>query len=878
MRGIFCKVVFSVLLIFVVGQAMAVHIKGGWIYYDFLGKDPTDTTILRYRVSLKLYRDCAPNQTQNDPQINITFFDGQSSQQLGQFTMPLVQTYFLSKTTPNPCITGDQSVCYTILFYETIVGFPERPGGYTLTFQRCCRIGGIINVGSPSNSYGNTYSTSIPGTQTNRSFATNSSARFKEQDTVLICASYPFELDYGANDADNDSLVYEFCPALNGGSTSTPTPDPSAAPPYNPIAYTGAFSANSPMGSGVVINRGTGLITGNAPGTPGEYVVSVCVKEYRRGTSLLKSETRKELHVKVANCNPTRAIPPPDYVTCDGFNYQFMDGSIGNIDSWFWDFGVLNRSDDTSTLQNPIWVYSDTGVYRVKLRIVSPGGCRDSAFMNLGVYPGYFPGFTNSPACANQPMQFTDTTRTRYGFVNSWRWDFGVTTVTDDTSRLRNPTYNYPAAGSYDVQFIVASNKGCIDTVNKQVTVLDRPPLNLPFRDTLICSIDTLPLIANGVGTFSWTPNVNILNSNTGNPLVWPVDSITYYVTLTQNGCVARDSVKVNVLDFIEVDLGPDSTICLTDTVQLNPRSFALSYRWRPHPSLSSTVIKRPLAVPTAIATTYLVNANLGKCQARDSVTIFTSPYPRANAGLNDTICSGESVQLSGNITGDRFTWSPTRDLSDPNSLNPIARPRVNTIYVLTSFNNTGCPKPFRDSVFIRVVPPVVAFAGNDTSIVLGQILQLNGTGGDNYTWTPSAFLNATNIANPKANITNPNVDTIRYRLRVLREGCPAEDDVLVKVFKTPPSIFVPTAFTPNGDGTNDFMRPIVVGMKSLDEFRIFNRWGKLVFESTNQKMLGWNGTVNNTPQKSEVYVWTARATDFNDKKVFAKGTCLLIR
>jgi PKD repeat protein len=94
--------------------------------------------------------------------------------------------------------------------------------------------------------------------------------------------------------------------------------------------------------------------------------------------------------------------------------------------------------------------------------------------------------------------------------------------MSNDTSRLRNPVYTYPGIGTKSVQLIVQSSKGCIDTVTKDITIIDKPPITLPFRDTLICIVDTLQLGASGSGVFSWTPNYNIISANTANPFVYP--------------------------------------------------------------------------------------------------------------------------------------------------------------------------------------------------------------------------------------------------------------------------------------------------------------------------------------------------------------------
>src|SRR6185503_10003414 len=174
-------------------------------------------------------------------------------------------------------------------------------------------------------------------------------------------------------------------------------------------------------------------------------------------------------------------------------------------------FGVPGITSDTSSFETPSFTYPDTGIYLVKL-VVNPGGqCTDSATMQLGIYPGFFPDFTSSGICVNKPTVFTDQTTTVYGSVNAWRWNFGETTMLNDTSRSQNPVYTYPTIGTKVAQLIVQSSKGCVDTVYKDIVIIDKPPITLAFRDTLICNIDTLQLGATGSGIFSWAPNYNII-------------------------------------------------------------------------------------------------------------------------------------------------------------------------------------------------------------------------------------------------------------------------------------------------------------------------------------------------------------------------------
>jgi gliding motility-associated-like protein len=168
-----------------------------------------------------------------------------------------------------------------------------------------------------------------------------------------------------------------------------------------------------------------------------------------------------------------------------------------------------------------------------------------------------------------------------------------------------------------------------------------------------------------------------------------------------------------------------------------------------------------------------------------------------------------------------------------------------------------------------------VANAGtSDTSVVLGQPLQLTATGSVNFSWTPNTWLNNTNIFNPLA---LPQ-DNINYIVRVSNnQGCFDLDTIRVRVFKTDPDILVPTAFSPNKDGNNEIFKPIPIGIRSLDFFRVYNRWGQLIY-STGQIGAGWDGTYGGLEQGPGTYVWYVTGTNYLGNKIEKKGTVILIR
>ncbi|MDB5223448.1 MAG: domain containing protein [Chitinophagaceae bacterium] len=864
------KFFFILLLSLSCFVSLANHTKGGWMYYEYLGPGSSANT-LKYKVVLLQYMICNPNSGQLDQQVNFTFYTGASNDQLYQtISAPLVSNPNIQNCPGcDPCIVNKPNICYKYATYETTTELPVNANGYTISYQRCCRISGIVNIVSPSSTVGDTWTIKIPGTVNG---PLNSSPKFVPNDTAVICANNFFTFNFAATDPDGDVLVYDFAPAYTGATSGSPNPQVADPPSYPSIPYTSPFSAFEPLGSQVTINHNTGEISGIAPAI-GEYVVTVVVQEYRNGVYI--GESRKSLHIQVASCNLVAAELLPDNA-CDGFTKTFKNNLPDPPGASFsWDFGVPGNTTDVSNLQNPTYTYPDTGTYKVTLVISLNGACTDTATALVKVYPKLDPLFTTTGQCKNTAIQFTDKTQTTYGAVNSWSWNFGDTGA-GNTSALQNPQHTFSVAGNYNVTLTVSNSKGCVSGITQTVTIKDKPDL-LVTNDTLICSIDTLQLSAVGAGTIFWTPGYNINNQNNSSPLVSPDVPTKYYVTLTDPfGCKATDSVFVDVKLFVTIDAGRDTGICAGDAIQLNPISDALHYQWSPSASLDNAIIKNPTATPF-VTTKFYVIGNIGKCQATDSVIVRVAPYPGAG-GIPDTaICFGNSVQLN-ESGGSMYTWSPAFFLNNPDIPNPIASPDRSIRYIVTIRDTLGCPKPVFDTVVV-MVQQVTADAGpRDTSIVENQPLQLNATGGEFYLWVPTTGLNNPAIANPVAAIS----DNIDYVVSVSTSaGCFDTDTISVKVYKVLPGIYVPNAFTPGSDGKNDLFRPIAIGMKQITYFKVFNRWGVLVYSSNQtayEQNIGWDGTYKGRPQDAAVYVWIVEGVDYLDKKIIQKGTVTLIR
>lgn len=853
-----------------------------------------------YQISLRLFRDCNVPCGEGTnvaclPERGVVAIYSAASPyaRIRVPSLPLTDSNSITLTTYPVCAYYKPPVCYEIKTYSDTITLADNNEGYVLAWESCCRalsqnqFGVAFTAGGLP---GATYTAIIPGKNILNA-GHNNSPVFKLKDTSLVCAGSKVAIDFSADDPDGDSLSYAFAAAYDGGyfwDNKCIIVDNmmycdftyAKAPPYDTITYNYAFgySGVQPLGPGVSINAATGLINGVAPEHPGRYIVNVEVYEWRNGKRI--SSHQKDFIIRAEDCGIPLAKLEPSYLTCDGFGVTFQNESTSAlINSYYWDFGDAKNALDTSTDPTPVYNYPDSGEYTVTLITNKGGQCSDTATTVARIYPGFVPGFKTSGGCISSPYQFTDLTQSKYGVVNSWRWDFGEYGTTADSSTLKNPKYAYHSPQQTSATLIVGDDKGCLDTILRPLTVFDKTPLQLAFKDTLICIKDSVRLSAvdstGTTATYSWTPVTGISDPNISNPVVYPKTTTVYHIDVHDNGCTSSDSVTVNVISSVSLSLRSDTTICLGDQVQLSPQTNALYFTWSPSTGLDDAFVKNPLAQPLT-NTSYQLTASVGGCTASGSTTINVVPYPQVVAGADSSICFSKTVQLHAKTNAPYFAWSPANSLSQANTLTPIASPVTTTNYIITVTDNKGCPKPFSDTTVITVIPAVPAFAGHDTTIVANQPLQLNATGGTSYTWSPATGMNDPFIANPVVTL-GTQYDSMIYHVVVRTADCSAGDDIKVVVFKTLPDIFVPSAFTPNNDGHNDIMRPKLVGMKQFNYFRIYNRLGQMVF-NTSTTGQGWDGNVSGVKQPVGTYVYMLQATDYTGKVLNRKGTFVLIR
>ena len=873
------KYLLSFIFIFSLVPAFARHITGGEVIYDYLGPGAAPNT-KRYKITLRLFRDnLTVNGALMPPAVRLGIFAG--STQFGPFhDIDLISNTPVGVISSPSCLSNTPFFDYSMGLYSLEIDLPNNPGGYIITYQTCCRVQDIDNVGNFNGELvGAAYTGSIPGTNSLTPGFIDNSARF-QTGISIICNQNRFILDFSATDPDGDELQYSFGNAYDGGSIiNAGLNNNPASPPYGSIPYVVPYSGFSPLGSSATLNSSTGIISGIAPPS-GKYVVCVIVKSFKNGQ--IVATHRKDFIVTVAPCDFASSELNPVYTQCDvldGFNvtFQNLNNSVLNL-TFDWDFGDPGSGAlNTSTDEIPTHTYSAAGDFILTLIVNRNTPCADTATAIVRVYPGFFPELAPVPSqCKNTPIQFNDLTTTIYGTVNSWRWDFGDPLTNADTSTIANPVYSYSAAGTYLVELIVGTTKGCQAALSRMVTITDKPNLIIT-NDTLICTIDTLQLRSNfTTGTIRWRPNYMISDTTSFNPNVSPDVTTTYTATYSDNfGCSVTKSVKVSVVNEVTLLAANDTTICRTDSARLRLNTDALYFAWTPANLILDPTVRNPIVFPTAAVTDFNVRASISnKCFKDETIRVTTVPYPVPMITGDAQVCFGKNAQL--NATGGSiYLWSPPTFLNSTTIPNPIAIAPIRTATYTVSVRDTlGCPKAVSKDFTVNVIRIVADAGPSDTSVVLDQPLQLNATGSTNYQWIPPTYLNNPNIASP---ISNPR-NNITYTVIVSNDiGCTARDTINVKVFFLPPDIYVPSAFTPGGDGLNELFRPIALGIRSLESFSVYNRWGQMVY-TTSRIGDGWNGKFKGVPQESATYVWQANATDFKGRKIFRKGSVILIR
>ncbi len=546
---------------------------------------------------------------------------------------------------------------------------------------------------------------------------------------------------------------------------------------------------------------------------------------------------------------------------------SICQGNVYNLSTLYNTTGLVSNWTKAGIAVTTPSAVNIAGVYQ--LIASNAVGCKDTALVTLSINTKPFIGNdTSLTICEGETANLTPLYNTA-GLTSGW---------TKNNMAIPNPA-SESIAGQYVL--IAASAQGCSDTAIATLIVNPKPALGND-KDATICEGNTYNLttaFATGSNANQWTKNAVIVSS----PAVVNVPGVYQLFSTNSFGCADTALVTLAIVSNPVLITNNPPTVCSPQTVDLtapaitagSTSGLAFSY-WKD--TAATTLYANATA---AIGGQYFIKAtNTTGCFAIKPVSVLYYPLPLVNAGADIAICDKDSTSLSATVTNSTapvtYQWEPvsTGGINTPTASTTIVKPAATLQYIVTVKDGYGCNYLVSDSVLVTVQPPVVAFAGNDTNAVRGLPHQLMATGGVNYTWTPGSFLDNRYSQNPLATLFT---ESMKYAVAVKdAAGCIGYDTVLISVYDDI-RYYVPNAFSPNGDGINDLFRPIPVGVVSTEFFRIFNRYGELVFE-TNQWMKGWDGKYKAVPQAIGNYIWVIKGIGRNGKVIEMKGNVLLVK
>ncbi len=437
---------------------------------------------------------------------------------------------------------------------------------------------------------------------------------------------------------------------------------------------------------------------------------------------------------------------------------------------------------------------------------------------------------------------------------------------------------NPVASPPNDVTYIVTgTTNGCSDTAQVHIKVLPKPNINAG-PDTSICAGDSVRLHGSGNIPLTWSPGTSLSCSNCNNPVATPAATTTYTLSATDsNSCANTDDVTITVHPLPNVDAGDDATICNGDPLQLSAKG-ADTYSWSPATDLSCVHCKNPVATPTGQITYTVTGTDGFGCSNSDEIQVSVIQKEPTSASPDADICRNGSVTLNAS-GGDTYQWIPSSGLDNPNIPNPKASPENTTTYAVIIKQGICFADTSRVKVTVHENPTINA--GPDQNTISGTPVQLRALGSNvtRYEWSPANSLDCSDCSSPKA---TPFVTTT-YEVRVYTAlGCTSKDEVTVHVSCDKTQLFIPNTFTPNGDGVNDRFFPQGKGITSVQSFRVFNRWGQIVFDAQNiplnDETHGWDGTYKNEPLSPDVFIYIINAFCESGEPLELKGDISLVR
>lgn len=646
------------------------HIVGGEMSYKCLGGQV-------YEITLTLRRDCfngSPEAEFDDP-AHIGIFDSEGAivRSRGQFGLLLLD--FRNDDTLNEilrteCEVVGGDVCVHTTTYRGKIELPFLKGGYVLGYQRCCRNKTITNIIDPE-LIGATYNIVI---SEDALMYCNNSPKFGAFPPIYVCGDRFINFDHHAFDQEGDSLVYSLCVPYAGADTANSKPTRPSRPPFPQVTYKPPFSLADLLGGNPAlrIDQNTGLLTGQ-PNAIGQYLVGICVDEYRNGKLLSRVRRDFQYNVRFCTTNPVARFSASDTVLCVGDStIKFTNNSVNARDfTWLFDYPRTNLiSKDT----NPEFKFPGPGKYRVALVANRAKDCIDTNYLDVYLYGD---GFLRSDfnvqyeSCKDSiELVVTDQSFDSLLNINRWQWNAKLNSRIF-TSLNQNPRFVFQDTGKAVIQLTITSEGGCTDTIEKEFQLNFLDPQFVGDKIP-ICIGESTKLLKNPDPRFkyTWTPSTGLSCAFCPDPVATPTSDIVYKLVITDGNCTEEDSVLVTVSDLLNIDIKGDSVICGKDLELIANGGVESTVEWSDLSDFSNILSNGSYTLKTQVdgkKTFYVRAKSAFNCPGLDSITVRNEEVNSSISLDSVRVCEGDTFQLkiqNGNPNHQlSYTWQPDTNI-----------------------------------------------------------------------------------------------------------------------------------------------------------------------------------------------------------------------
>ena len=593
---------------------------------------------------------------------------------------------------------------------------------------------------------------------------------------------------------------------------------------------------------------------------------------------------------------------------------QFKDttkiADLSNNFKYKWDFGDADNAPNSNTaiLQNPKHRYTKVGDYSVFLEVTSIAGCTASRTMQFtvnGSYPTTIFQIVNDTAlCSNKEVEVINKSTVDIGNIGKliifWDSDGNLLDTTVDENPAFNKSYkhlyknfSFPSKMNFKIKMFAYTGGVCVKDTSSMITIVP-PPTSILIASAkdYTCLYDTLSFraaVQGGLGPFTYQWKTDNAAAVFKDNILSGVAPGNVKIALTAKD-IKQCTYDFDNLKLLEVKTIPTAILKAKDTVICNEDPITLKgegnylFHWILNDAM--LYVSKTDTFSTSTEGVYKLKVNDGQCnsQLSDPIYIRKLVIPKYTLSYNPAICINTPLTLNTNAIDAKniyFKWDfGDTKIFDKAKANSHSYAATGSYVVKLAITNDYCPKyeQFLQGDSVKVVLPVspsifTLFVLADIDTVLSPLRK--DPGYTQFAWNPSTYLSNSLIEHPLFRSTK-SINYTLTRTEVLT-ACKVED-----IYKMDVSdlvvVSIPKAFTPNNDNLNDILKiEYGAGLKVFHFLKIFNRWGNVVFQTTNLNQ-GWDGNVNGNPQEMDAYTYFISYVTYKDEPVSKTGSFILLR